>query len=159
VSFEAAAEDELVDREAGPVEADVEAPLRRAIAAGVISGAEAELILATEVDLVPLAVVAERLGVTYNAVKKRRWRAERRLLAFLAEEGSPDLYVPGGPEGPPDRRSSGAYAPEEPMLAPEGASELPLASLLEEAARRSDGRAASVSIHEHEQGSSALEGI
>lgn len=142
VSFEAAAEAELVEQEAAAVEVvDVEAPLRRAVAAGVLSAAEAELILETEVDAVPLAEVAGRLGVTYNAVKKRRRRAERRLLAFLTREGSQDLYVQAGPERRPDRPSSGAYAPETNTPLPEGAAELPLAALLAEAGRGGAGRA------------------
>jgi DNA-directed RNA polymerase specialized sigma24 family protein len=62
---------------------DVEAVLKRAVAAGAVSGDEAELILATEVDGVPLAAVGEQLGVSYNAVKIRRQRAEQRLLGFL----------------------------------------------------------------------------
>jgi DNA-directed RNA polymerase specialized sigma24 family protein len=62
---------------------DPEALLRRAIAAGAVTSEEAELILATEIDGVPMAAVAERLGVSYNAVKIRRQRAEQRLLEFL----------------------------------------------------------------------------
>jgi DNA-directed RNA polymerase specialized sigma24 family protein len=68
---------------------DVEAVLRRAVVAGRVTGEEAELILATEVDAVPLAVVAERLGVSYNAVKIRRQRAEQRLLEFLGVLADP----------------------------------------------------------------------
>lgn len=60
-----------------------EALLRRAIAAGAVTNEEAELILATEIDGVPMATVAERLGVSYNAVKIRRQRAEQKLLEFL----------------------------------------------------------------------------
>jgi DNA-directed RNA polymerase specialized sigma24 family protein len=60
-----------------------EALLRRAIAAGAVTSEEAELILATEIDGVPMAAVAERLGLSYNAVKIRRQRAEQRLLEFL----------------------------------------------------------------------------
>ena len=68
---------------------DVEAILRRAVMAGRVTGEEAEVILATEVDGVPLAVVAERLGVSYNAVKIRRQRAEQRLLEFLGVLADP----------------------------------------------------------------------
>src|SRR5439155_5052235 len=67
----------------------VEAILRRAVVAGRVTGDEAELILATEVDGVPLGVVAERLGVSYNAVKIRRQRAEQRLLEFLGVLADP----------------------------------------------------------------------
>lgn len=62
---------------------DADAVLRRAVAAGAVTPAEAELILETEIDGVPMAAVAERLGVSYNAVKIRRQRAEQRLLEFL----------------------------------------------------------------------------
>jgi RNA polymerase sigma factor (sigma-70 family) len=68
---------------------DVERVLRRAVAAGRVSAEEAEVILATEVDGVPLAVVGERLGVSYNAVKIRRQRAEQRLLEFLGVLADP----------------------------------------------------------------------
>ncbi len=68
---------------------DVEAILKRAVVAGRVSAEEAEVILATEVDGVPLAVVAERLGVSYNAVKIRRQRAEQRLLEFLGVLADP----------------------------------------------------------------------
>lgn len=68
---------------------DVEAILRRAVVAGRVTSEEAELILATEVDGVPLAAVAERLGVSYNAVKIRRQRAEQRLLEFLGVLADP----------------------------------------------------------------------
>lgn len=66
-----------------------EALLGRAIAAGAVTGDEAELILATEIDGVPMATVAERLGVSYNAVKIRRQRAEQRLLEFLGVLADP----------------------------------------------------------------------
>lgn len=80
--------DDLLGTTASPgAEADghgePEALLRRAIAAGAVTSEEAELILATEIDGVPMAAVAERLGVSYNAVKIRRQRAEQRLLEFL----------------------------------------------------------------------------
>jgi DNA-directed RNA polymerase specialized sigma24 family protein len=68
---------------------DVEAILRRAVVAGRVTGEEAELILATEVDGLPLAAVAERLGISYNAVKIRRQRAEQRLLEFLGVLADP----------------------------------------------------------------------
>lgn len=68
---------------------DPEALLRRAVAAGAVTGEEAELILATEIDGVPMATVAERLGVSYNAVKIRRQRAEQRLLEFLGVLADP----------------------------------------------------------------------
>lgn len=80
--------DELLGTTASPTaevdgHGDPEALLRRAVAAGAVTSKEAELILATEIDGVPMAAVAERLGVSYNAVKIRRQRAEQRLLEFL----------------------------------------------------------------------------
>jgi len=68
---------------------DIEDVLKRAIAARRLTAEEAEVILATEVDGVPLAVIAERLGVSYNAVKIRRQRAEQRLLEFLGVLADP----------------------------------------------------------------------
>jgi DNA-directed RNA polymerase specialized sigma24 family protein len=62
---------------------DLELPLRRAVAAGALSEAEAELILRTRVDRLPLPRLAEAQGVAYITLYKRRARAERRLLLFL----------------------------------------------------------------------------
>jgi len=61
--------------------AAVEGLLETAVRAGAIAGAEAELILLTRVDGLALALVAERLGVSYDALLKRRQRAEARLRA------------------------------------------------------------------------------
>jgi DNA-directed RNA polymerase specialized sigma24 family protein len=120
-------EDELVSPEEALEGADVEEPLRRAVAAGAITRSEAGLILETEVDGVALAEVAARLGVSYNAVKVRRQRAERRLLAFLNAEAEIP-YIEMDPDGRSKRPSSGAYAPErEHPQAP--AEEFPLAEL------------------------------
>lgn len=65
------------------VDADVDALLARAFAAGALSEEEAELVLCTRIDGVQLAEVATRLGVSYNTLKVRRQRAERRLLMFM----------------------------------------------------------------------------
>ena len=54
-----------------------------AVAGGVLSLADAELILATRFDGVTLAAAASALGVAYNTLKVRRQRAERRLIAHL----------------------------------------------------------------------------
>jgi DNA-directed RNA polymerase specialized sigma24 family protein len=72
--------DELEDRPAGE---GVDALLDRAVAAGAITGDEAELILLTRTDGVPLAVLAPELGVSFDTLKHRRGRAERRLRFFL----------------------------------------------------------------------------
>lgn len=66
-------------------EADVEEPLVRAIAAGVLTDDDAELILRTRVDGVSLAVLAAETGTAYDAMRLRRRRAELRLLLFLGE--------------------------------------------------------------------------
>lgn len=62
---------------------DLERPLRRAVAAGAVSEAEAELILRTRVDGVSLPKLAAAQGLAYITLYQRRARAERRLLLFL----------------------------------------------------------------------------
>lgn len=66
-----------------PFPRDLGLPLRRAVAAGALSEAEAELILRTRVDRVSLPQLAAEQGVVYITLYKRRARAERRLLLFL----------------------------------------------------------------------------
>jgi DNA-directed RNA polymerase specialized sigma24 family protein len=90
---------------------DVEAPLRRAVAAREISQADADLLLWVDVDGVPLRLAAKRLGISYNAAKHRRQRARRALLMFL-RPWTHNIYVRDDPKGALDRPSSGAYAPE-----------------------------------------------
>lgn len=60
--------------------------LARAVAEHVITAAEADLIGDTRLEGVPLATAAEDRGVSYEAAKKTRQRAERRLVAYLAED-------------------------------------------------------------------------
>jgi DNA-directed RNA polymerase specialized sigma24 family protein len=69
--------------EALPKPAGVDALLDAAISAGAITRDEAELILATRVDDVPLSVLARSRGVSFDTLKHRRGRAERRLQFFL----------------------------------------------------------------------------
>jgi hypothetical protein len=57
--------------------------LADAIAQGVISPADAELIASTRLDSVPLTLVAERLAVPYDAARMRRSRAEARLVSAI----------------------------------------------------------------------------
>ncbi|MBS2545527.1 sigma-70 family RNA polymerase sigma factor [Catenulispora sp. NL8] len=57
--------------------------LVRAEREGVLSAADADLIGMTRLEGVGLAEAAEMLGVTPNAVKIRRQRAEARLVAWL----------------------------------------------------------------------------
>jgi hypothetical protein len=68
--------------------------LVRAIAAGVITAAEAELIGSTRLEDVSLVEAAARRGCGYEATKKARQRAERRLvehLRGLLDDGDSDL--------------------------------------------------------------------
>jgi DNA-directed RNA polymerase specialized sigma24 family protein len=62
---------------------DIDALLARAVAAGAISPQEAQLVLSTRFDGIPLAHLAASSGEPYNRVKIRRQRAERRLLVWL----------------------------------------------------------------------------
>jgi len=64
---------------------DVEALLGRAVAAAAISSAEAELILQSRIDGIPLGTLAVAAGVRYDALRIRRQRAERRLRLFLGQ--------------------------------------------------------------------------
>lgn len=59
--------------------------LARAVAAGAITVAEAELIGSTRLDDVPLAEAAARRGSGYEATKKARQRAEHRLAGYIRE--------------------------------------------------------------------------
>ena len=70
-------------------EGDVDALLDEAITAGAVSEDEAELILATRIDGVPLSVLAGSQGVRFDTLKHRRNRAERRLLVFLGRRPVP----------------------------------------------------------------------
>jgi DNA-directed RNA polymerase specialized sigma24 family protein len=74
---------------AEPVDGDVDALLARAVRAGAITAPEAELILSTRIDGVPLASVAGSQNIAYNTLKLRRQRAERRLLLYLGHPPVP----------------------------------------------------------------------
>lgn len=91
---------------------DVEAPLRRAVAAKALTAADAELLLLIEVDGLGLREAAARLGWPYNTARIRVQRARKRLLMFL-RPWAQDLYVQVEPKPALDGPSSGAYAPEE----------------------------------------------
>ena len=64
--------------------------LAHAVRAGVIGARDAELIGATRIGDVDLAHVARCQGVEYDALQKRRVRAESLLAVWLTSEG----YVP-----------------------------------------------------------------
>lgn len=60
--------------------------LARAVAAGVLSAGNAELIAESRLDGVPLRDLAARMGVSYKALCKRRERAERALVGWLVAQ-------------------------------------------------------------------------
>lgn len=64
--------------------------LARAVAAGVITPGEAELIGATRLEGVSVADYADRAGRGYWAVAKERSRAEERLVAAIRSGGLSD---------------------------------------------------------------------
>ncbi|MEZ0108596.1 DNA-directed RNA polymerase specialized sigma24 family protein [Catenulispora sp. EB89] len=66
--------------------------LMRAVSAGAISESDAELISATRLDGLDMEVYADQLGVSYNAVKIRRQRAEARLVAFITGAQRPSAH-------------------------------------------------------------------
>jgi hypothetical protein len=66
--------------------------LARAVRAGALSRGEAMLILRTRIEGVPLASIATAVNVPYEALRKRRRRAELRLCLFL---GNPDVRFGG----------------------------------------------------------------
>ena len=74
--------------------------LARAVADGVLAPREADLIAATRLDGHPLTRLAEECGGGYEALKKARARAERRLAAHLTP------YRPPAPHSRPRERSS-----------------------------------------------------
>ena len=64
--------------------------LVEAVAEGVVTAAEAELVGETRLGGVALRELAGRWGVSYEALKKRRQRAEARLVAWLRARVSPN---------------------------------------------------------------------
>jgi hypothetical protein len=63
------------------------------VADGAITANEAELIAVTRLELVPLVEIGAERGMSYQAAKKARLRAERRLIAYLeaqARDGNGD---------------------------------------------------------------------
>lgn len=80
-------------------DADVYLLLANAVAAGAISPLEAEAILAVRIDGDPLAAVAARLGLSYNVLRVRLQRAERRLLLHLGYRPVP-RRAPRRPSSP-----------------------------------------------------------
>ena len=97
---------ELEATPAEPVAAvdEVEVVLARAVRAGALSREEAVLILETRIEGVSLASLAGDGQVAYEALRKRRRRAERRLLLFL---GRPDVRFGGRDRPLSDARVAG----------------------------------------------------
>jgi hypothetical protein len=67
--------------------------LAQAVRAGVLSAEDAELIAATRLQEIPLRELAGRWGGGYEALRKRRWRAETALGRWLMA----DRDVPSDP--------------------------------------------------------------
>jgi hypothetical protein len=65
--------------------------LERAVRAGVIGAADAELIGATRIGDVELAEVANALGISYKACHQRRRRAESALVEWLTSDNYGDI--------------------------------------------------------------------
>jgi DNA-directed RNA polymerase specialized sigma24 family protein len=70
-------------------ESDVDGLLAEAVAAGAVSEEEAELILLTRIDGASLKALAAERGMSFDTLKHRRHRAERRLLVFLGRRPVP----------------------------------------------------------------------
>lgn len=64
--------------------------LARAVRAGVITAAEAEMIGVTRLEDVPIAVYAQRIGMSRWAAYKARGRAEDRLTAAITSDAIDD---------------------------------------------------------------------
>ncbi|GAA4888645.1 sigma-70 family RNA polymerase sigma factor [Saccharopolyspora cebuensis] len=65
--------------------------LASAVAAGVVTRQEAEVISVTRLDGHPLRRVAAERGVSYEALKKQRARAEHRLADHLQHHSEPPI--------------------------------------------------------------------
>ncbi len=79
--------------------------LAKAVRAGVISAADAELIGATRLGEVDLAEAADHLDLGYWACHKRRRRAESRVRDWVTGDGLSGIAVDATYRGSGDRRS------------------------------------------------------
>ncbi len=70
-------------------EGDVDGLLDRAVKAGALGREEAQIILRSRIDGVSVEELARAAGVSYNTMKLRRQRAERRLLVFFGHRPVP----------------------------------------------------------------------
>ncbi|MEV4644947.1 hypothetical protein [Saccharopolyspora sp. NPDC049357] len=64
--------------------------LARAVTDEVITPDEAHLIGATRLEGIALAEVAEHYGASYEAIKKKRQRAEHKLVDYLRDDSGTD---------------------------------------------------------------------
>ncbi|MFB4308414.1 hypothetical protein [Actinomadura sp. GTD37] len=67
--------------------------LGSAVRQGVITAVDAEIITMTRLEGMAPACLAERLGMSYAALMKRRSRAEKRLVTAMRDEGLRDDYA------------------------------------------------------------------
>ncbi|QFZ24241.1 hypothetical protein EKG83_14405 [Saccharothrix syringae] len=77
--------------------------LARAVAERAITAAEAELIGSTRLESVSLAAAAAARGLSREAVKKARRRAEHRLLAYLRDDAPDTAHTGPGEDDPASR--------------------------------------------------------
>ncbi|GAA4224209.1 hypothetical protein GCM10022254_03180 [Actinomadura meridiana] len=83
-----AALDPAVDSAGGNPELLLDAAVRQ----GVITAEEAEIIAVTRLERASPAVLAERMGASYDALMKRRRRAEMRLVEAMCDGGLRDDF-------------------------------------------------------------------
>ncbi|MFC6879656.1 MULTISPECIES: hypothetical protein [Actinomadura] len=77
---------------AAPSNGDVDLLLEAAVRQDVITADEAEIIAATRLEGFAPAVLAEHLGTSYDALMKRRRRAEMRLVEAMRDNGLRDDF-------------------------------------------------------------------
>ena len=69
--------------------------LARAVREGVISTLDAEVISATRLDSLPFARCAEQLGCSVASLRRRRSRAEARLVPYLRDAANSPCPISG----------------------------------------------------------------
>ncbi|WP_243657714.1 hypothetical protein [Parafrankia sp. BMG5.11] len=99
--FQTVAAAETVQSET--VQSGPEQVLTDAVAAGVLTDAEADLIAATRLDDLPISAWAARHATAPRQASRLRERAERRLLHHLTGPAAPS-QAPRPPAGEPSRR-------------------------------------------------------
>jgi hypothetical protein len=75
--------------------------LHRAVASGVITAVEADLISATRLGTTPLTVAAKELGLATNTGRRARREAEQRLVTWLTSTLHTTATAPRLPSIPP----------------------------------------------------------